>query len=43
MDRKKQNRRKVENIISKKQINALKNYKSKFNEWLRKTGEPQLF
>ena len=38
---KKQNRRKkLENLISKKQINALKNYTLKFNEWLIKTGEP---
>ena len=36
-------RKKLENIISNKQINALKNYISKFNEWLRKTGEPPAF
>ena len=41
---KKENRRKnLEKIISNKQINALNNYTSKFNEWLRKTGEPPAF
>lgn len=41
---KKENRRKyLEKIISNKQINALKNYTSKFNEWLRNTGEPPAF
>ena len=41
---KKDNRRKnLEKIISNKQINALNNYTSKFNEWLRNTGEPPAF
>ena len=41
---KKENRRKnLEKIISNKQINALNNYTSKFNEWLRNTGEPPAF
>ena len=41
---KKENRRKnLEKIISNKQINALKNYTSKFNEWLINTGEPPAF
>ena len=41
---KKENRRKnLEKLISNKQINALNNYTSKFNEWLRNTGEPPAF
>ena len=41
---KKENRRKnLERVISNKQIIALNNYTSKFNEWLRKTGEPPAF
>lgn len=30
----------LERLISKKQITALSNYADKFNEWLKKTGEP---
>ena len=40
LDKKKKRRKNLEKWISKKQINALSNYGVKFNEWLKKTGEP---
>ena len=40
LQKKEKRRKNLQKIISNKQINALKNYSLKFNNWLKKTGEP---
>ena len=40
LDKKDKRRKRLENLISNKQIRALNNYAIKFNNWLKKTGEP---
>ena len=40
LQKKEKRRKNLQKIISNKQINALKNYTLKFNNWLKKTGEP---
>ena len=39
LDKKDKRRKRLENLISNKQIRALNNYTIKFNNWLKKTGE----
>ena len=39
LDKKDKRRKRLENLISNKQIRALNNYAIKFNNWLKKTGE----
>ena len=39
LDKKDKRRKRLENLISNKQIKALNNYTIKFNNWLKKTGE----
>ena len=40
LNKKTKRRKRLEKWISKKQISALANYGEKFNNWLRRTGEP---
>ena len=40
LNKKEKRKKRLANWISQKQINALSNYGEKFNDWLKKTGEP---